>query len=90
VERRAVTSRAFDYSYDVAGRLVVVEEDGAVCATCSYDDNGNRTDAVVDEQDRLLANGDVTYGWGADGALMLLLAASVAERAAYLATQWSR
>ncbi len=69
-ERRAGTSRVFDYSYDVAGRLVVVEEDGAVSATYSYDDNGNRTDAVVDEQDRLLSNGTFTYGWDADGALV--------------------
>jgi RHS repeat-associated protein len=64
------TSRVFDYSYDVAGRLVVVEEDGAVSATYSYDDNGNRTDAVVDEQDRLLSHGTFTYGWDADGALV--------------------
>ena len=49
---------------------MVVEDDGAVSATYSYDDNGNRTDAVVDEQDRLLSHGTFTYGWDADGALV--------------------
>jgi RHS repeat-associated protein len=52
------------YSYDLAGRLA-----GANAKTFSYDPNGNRSDCVVDDQDRLVACGEVAYGFDDDGRM---------------------
>jgi RHS repeat-associated protein len=75
VEGRPVT---WGYVYDPAGRLESVTRDGAPHAAYEYDPNGNRVRTVsaggvvpgsYDAQDRLLAYGDASYGYGAGGEL---------------------
>ncbi|MEO5371598.1 MAG: hypothetical protein H7833_16130 [Magnetococcus sp. DMHC-1] len=68
----------YDYTYDPAGRLLEVKQDGQVKATYTYDANGNRLArvdgaisevGVYDEQDRLVAYGDATYIHTTNGEL---------------------
>ncbi len=40
-------TKEFDYTYDLAGRLVEVRTNGAVRSIYQYDANGNRTNSVV-------------------------------------------
>ncbi len=66
------------YSYDDAGRLITVTQDGVMTEQYSYDSNGNRltatTQATVngsyDEQDRLTQYGDNSYTYTANGELL--------------------
>jgi len=69
----------YEYSYDVAGRLVAVKEDGVVVSTYDYDANGNRITAVTkagtfqgfyDLQDRMTKYGDASYTYTANGELL--------------------
>jgi RHS repeat-associated protein len=71
-------SRTFAYSYDAAGRLEAVRQDGALVATYAYDANGNRlrvtgpagnVTAVYDAQDRLVEQGATTYAHTPNGEL---------------------
>src|SRR5690606_39206970 len=73
----AVTT-THDYEYDAPGRLWKVRRNGTLVATYEYDDNGNRTSftdpgdtwtTTVDEQDRLLQYGPLTYTYTANGEL---------------------
>ncbi|MBI4819351.1 MAG: hypothetical protein HY791_23970 [Deltaproteobacteria bacterium] len=73
------TTKAFDYDYDLAGRLTDVWEDAVLVEHYEYDPNGNRTLGVVrgvasvgiyDDQDRLLSYGDFTYTYTANGELL--------------------
>ncbi len=66
------------YSYDPAGRLVEVRQNGAVVASYGYDPNSNRTSRTTssgtvtgtyDVQDRLTAYGNTTYTYTANGEL---------------------
>ncbi|MER0169878.1 MAG: hypothetical protein DU489_04600 [Nitrosomonas sp.] len=62
-----------NYSYDLAGRLVKVEKDGA-SITYRYDSNGNRLSrnnvtGTYDPQDRLLTYGNASYSYTANGEL---------------------
>ncbi len=68
----------FAYTYDPAGRLTEVRQNGAVVASYGYDLNSNRTSRTTssgtvsgtyDAQDRLLAYGDATYTYAANGEL---------------------
>ena len=66
----------FDYSYDAAGRLIEVKENGAAVSSYSYDANGNRLSGpgltvapAYDDQDRLLTFADATYTYTANGEL---------------------
>ena len=56
-------STAWEYGYDLAGRLTSVSKNGAVDSSYAYDANGNRTDngGAVDDQDRLLSAAGATY-----------------------------
>ena len=69
-------STIYEYTYNSAGRLVEVRENGSVSATYTYDLNGNRlsksddsgdAEAVFDAQDRMLSQGDVTLTYSDDG-----------------------
>jgi len=69
----------YEYSYDVAGRLVAVKEDGVTVSTYDYDANGNRITAVTragtfqgfyDLQDRMTKYGDADYTYTANGELL--------------------
>jgi RHS repeat-associated protein len=71
-------SHAYAYSYDPAGRLTKVTQDGTVTAQYTYDANGNRLSftgpggsvtGTYDNQDRLLTYGTLTYTYKADGSL---------------------
>ena len=69
-------SHTYNYSYDTAGRLLQVSQDGNLTATYTYDANGNRisgsgltTTPVYDAQDRLLNYGKWTYVYTANGEL---------------------
>jgi YD repeat-containing protein len=60
-----------EYSYDLAGRLVEVKQNGVVTESYEYDANGNRIQAMTssqgmvmgsyDDQDRLLEYGGNIY-----------------------------
>jgi RHS repeat-associated protein len=70
----------FDYSYDLAGRLVEVKQNDIVTESYEYDANGNRVQALTssqglvlgsyDDQDRLLEYGGNTYAYTANGELL--------------------
>lgn len=73
-----VTSN-YTYTYDLAGRLTNVVQDGGPTAEYSYDANGNRlayTSTVgtvigdYDDQDRLLQYGTTVYTYTANGELL--------------------
>jgi RHS repeat-associated protein len=72
------TTTVWNYSYDVAGRLWQVMQNGGLTATYLYDANGNRTSvatpsgtltATYDAQDRLLTYGNWTYTYTPSGNL---------------------
>lgn len=76
VETIAGTGHTFSYSYDFAGRLTSVVQDGLLAFDYAYDGNDNRIrvttplgtrTATVDAQDRLLAFGDWTFGYNTAG-----------------------
>ncbi|AUX41281.1 uncharacterized protein SOCE26_026910 [Sorangium cellulosum] len=63
-------THAYDYAYDLAGRLTDVVRDGVLTAHYDYDANGNRLartspagteGGTYDDQDRLLTYGTRTY-----------------------------
>ena len=69
-------SHTYNYSYDSAGRLWQVLQDGTLTVTYTYDANGNRIGGpgltatpVYDTQDRLLSYGKWTYVYTANGEL---------------------
>jgi RHS repeat-associated protein len=62
------------YTYDLAGRLTAVTQNGITVSTYTYDPNGNRlshngTTGTYDAQDRLLQYGTLTYTYTANGEL---------------------
>jgi RHS repeat-associated protein len=71
-------TNTYNYSYDPAGRLAAVQQNGTSTATYTYDDNGNRISVnragatlagVYDSQDRLTLYGSTSYQYAAAGAL---------------------
>lgn len=69
---------AYGYSYDLAGRLTQVNQNGATIASYTYDGNDNRLSftgpggtiaGTYDNQDRLTQYGSATYGYTANGEL---------------------
>ena len=71
-------SKAYSYTYDIAGRLTEVQRNGSTVATYTYDTNGNRLSypspdgtltGTYDLQDRLLQYGSATYTYTANGEL---------------------
>src|SRR5262249_31789660 len=58
-ETIAGTTRVYNYTYDVRGRLTEVRKDGTTTSTYTYDSNGNRltgpgvSTTAYDDQDRL-------------------------------------
>ena len=71
-------TKKLNYSYDFAGRLVDVVQDGVSVASFTYDANGNRTNTVLngtsyastfDDQDRMLNFGAQTYSYNSNGEL---------------------
>src|SRR5574337_478099 len=76
VETVGSVPTTFDYSYDLAGRLSQVQQNGSTTASYTYDSNGNRltgpglTSApIYDDQDRLLQYGPNRYTYTANGEL---------------------
>jgi RHS repeat-associated protein len=73
-ETLAGTTATFGYTYDLAGRLTAVTQNGVTVSTYTYDANGNRlshngTMGTSDVQDRLLQYGATTYTYTANGEL---------------------
>jgi RHS repeat-associated protein len=71
-------TNTYAYSYDLAGRLIRVSQNGTAISSYSYDTNSNRLKAVTssgaenatyDAQDRLLTYGSATYTYTANGEL---------------------
>lgn len=65
----------YGYTYDVTGQLTAVTRNGTPFDAFAYDGNGNRVlaggeTAVVDDQDRLLQRGAITYNYDANGDLV--------------------
>ncbi|MBI3203000.1 MAG: RHS domain-containing protein, partial [Myxococcales bacterium] len=78
VETNGGAAITWRYTYDLRGRLVDVQKDGALYEHYDYDGNGNRTllttptgttAGVYDAQDRLLSYGATTYTYTANGEL---------------------
>jgi RHS repeat-associated protein len=77
-ETIGAATRVLAYSYDLAGRLTEVRQDGAPVASYTYDANGNRltrsgatgtVSATYDAQDRLVQHGATTYAYTPNGEL---------------------
>ena len=77
-EIRGFHITTYAYSYDPAGRLVAVSQNGIPVSSYSYDSNSNRlsattssgtVNATYDAQDRLLTYGAATYTYTANGEL---------------------
>src|SRR5262249_49330521 len=70
-ESVGATAHTFSYSYDRAGRLTGVSQDGTQVATYVYDSNGNRVGgaaaASYDARDRLTQLGSTSYINSPDG-----------------------
>ncbi len=71
--------RVYNYTYDLAGRLVEVQENGGVVSSYQYDQNGNRIGgfdkrgaigAAYDAQDRLTSYGSATFTYTGNGELL--------------------
>ncbi|MNJ99777.1 putative deoxyribonuclease RhsB [compost metagenome] len=69
----------YQYEFDAQGRLKNVLKNGALDSSYQYDDNGNRTSALIngqnrvaayDSQDRLYSYGINTYQYNANGDLI--------------------
>lgn len=70
-------STTYSYIYTASGRLASVSKEGFPDATYAYDAQGNRTatratgqpqqSATVDEQDRLLTQGTLSFSYDANG-----------------------
>jgi RHS repeat-associated protein len=72
------TTHVWGYTYDTAGRLTDVVEDGSAVSHYGYDADDNRTTftnaggtihPAYDAQDRLQTYGGTTYAYGANGEL---------------------
>lgn len=80
IETIGGVTTTYAYTYDAAGRLETVRQNGVLIATYTYDPNGNRltyTDGggnvvtgAYDAQDRLLSYGNNTYAYTANGELL--------------------
>jgi len=77
-ETVGATTNGFAYTYDLAGRLVKVTQNGTSIDSYSYDTNSNRVKCVTpngtvngtyDAQDRLLTFGNTFYTYTANGEL---------------------
>jgi RHS repeat-associated protein len=82
----------FTYSYDAAGRLTGVKENGTSISTYTYDTNSNRLTATTssgtvtgtyDAQDRLLTYGNASYTYTANGELASMTVGSQTTSYAY-------
>ena len=71
-------TQTYDYTFDDMGRLTEVQKDNTVTETYSYDANGNRASATVNNQtitasytldDNLVVYGQNTYSYDDDGYL---------------------
>jgi RHS repeat-associated protein len=91
-ETRDAVSRVFGYQYDPAGRLTQVTEGGDVVENYAYDANGNRLSslnsagtfaATVDDQDRLLTYGSLSFTWTLNGELATKTDTSTSEVTSY-------
>lgn len=92
-ETRSGVSRVFGYSYDAAGRLTQVTEDGDVVESYGYDANGNRTSSLnaagtfagaFDDQDRLLTYGSLSFTWTLNGEIETKTDTSTGEVTSYV------
>ena len=76
VETIGGVTTTFDYDYDLAGRLIQVQQNGSTTASYPYDSNGNRLSGpgltsapAYDAQDRLTQYGANRYTYTANGEL---------------------
>jgi RHS repeat-associated protein len=76
------TTLATHYTYNAAGHLWQVFENGAPAATreYAYTPNGNRDGGIYDAQDRLLSYGGATYTYGKNGELATKSSGGILEK----------
>lgn len=81
---------AYNYGYDLAGRLIEVKTNNVVTSTYTYDSNDNRltgpglsTSPTYDDQDRLLTYGANSYGYTVNGELATKTVGSAATTYTY-------
>ena len=86
------TKNVYIYSYDLAGRLTGVKQNGVTTSTYTYDSNSNRLSVTTpsgtmtgtyDAQDRLLTYGTATFTYTANGELASKTVASQATTYSY-------
>jgi YD repeat-containing protein len=77
VETLGGVTTTYNYTYDTAGRLTEVKQNGVTVSTYTYDQNSNRltgsagtTTYTYDAQDRLLTSGATAYTYTANGELL--------------------
>ena len=90
VETISAVTHIYNYDYDLAGRLAQVKQDGAITASYTYDNNGNRLTgptnssvASYDDQDRLLTYDGSSYTYKASGELTSKISGSSVTRYDY-------
>ncbi|GEM_PF-2378082 len=78
IETLGAVTTTFDYVYDLAGRLIQVQQNGSTTASYTYDSNGNRLTGsglgsapIYDDQDRLIQYGPNSYTYTANGELTI-------------------
>ncbi|MCG7940360.1 MAG: PKD domain-containing protein [Candidatus Thiodiazotropha lotti] len=83
------TATVYSYTYDPAGRLSEVSENGTTTSTYTYDQNSNRTHVngilvgEYDDQDRLVSYEGATYSYTPNGELESKTEAGVVTRYSY-------
>jgi len=72
-------AHSYNYTYDLAGRLIEVRKDGILSSRYTYDANGNRFNytgsggavtGTYDDRDRLMQYSAATYTYTANGELL--------------------
>lgn len=85
-------SHVYAYGYDLMNRLNSITIDGGNAVAVTYDGNGNRltytasgtTTATYDDQDRLLAYGDLVYEYSAHGDLAAITDTGTDDETVYV------
>lgn len=93
METASGVTHTYSYSYDTAGRLTDVTDNGVLLAHYSYDANGNRISLTLpngiisgtyDAQDPMLSYGANTFTYAANGELQSKINSATNETTQYI------